>query len=77
MPIKMDGLTFSVILSFLFTAENIKIFNDYPQKVGSDSEPSRRCLQPSRGAERDFLWKRSDDGAAKNRSNMGGMAAAV
>ena len=27
----------------------------YPQKVGSDSEPSRGRLQPSRRAERDFL----------------------
>ena len=77
MPIKKDGLTFSVILSFLFTVENIKIFNDYPQKVGSDSELLRKCLPLSRGTERDFLRKRSDDGAAKNRSNMGGMAAAV
>ena len=63
MPIKKDGLTFSVILYFLFTAENIKIFNDYPQKVGSNSEPWRGRLQPSRGAERDFLWKRRSSGS--------------
>ena len=65
MPIKKDGLTFSVILSFLFTVENIKIFNDYPQKVGSDSEPSRGRLQLSRCAECGFLRKRRSSEANK------------
>ena len=65
MPIKKDGMTFSVIPSFLFTVENIEIFNDYPQKVGSDSEPLRGSLQPSRCAERDFLRKRRSSEANK------------
>ena len=51
--------------SNMFTIEDIDIFNDYPQKVGSDSEPSRGRLQPSRGAERDFLRKRRSSEANK------------
>ena len=37
-------------------AENYEVVVN-PQKVGSDSEPSRGRLQPSRRAERDLLRK--------------------
>ena len=62
MPIKKDGLTFSVILYFLFTAENIKIFNDYPQKVGSKPKRSERVYNRTAKVQRDFSRK---GGAAK------------
>ena len=50
-------------MKYVFTVDNIDILNDHPQKVGSDSEPSRGRLQPSRGAERDFLRKRRSSGS--------------
>ena len=52
-------------MKYVFTVDNIDILNDHPQKVGSDSEPSRGRLQPSRGAERDFLRKRRSSEANK------------
>ena len=45
-------------MKYVFTVDNIDILNDHPQKVGSDSEPSRGRLQVrSKGSARPF-WEK-------------------